>query len=380
MSEIPEPPPAASPLSALCVHGLTLAGAQALPEASSPRDLDVVDVFAGVAAIARAASARGFSAFAFDKDRIPGMTNVPGPASEDLASQAGFMSAVRLTCRLRHGGLLWLAPVCSSSVVLNTSRARRTRANPAGNEGYAPVRTGTALAEVTAFLWALATLRGATAVLENPTGSVIFHYGPVSTVLGTFEASYTRCDRCCFSDAPAGERWWKPFTFAGGPWSRHLQRLCTCPGRIHQPLCLKTGGKTSGTAALRASQAYPPALGDWVIDTWIAHSSSSRPCPASPRGTKRVACETDAAARITTPRVSGSGTAPSTPSKPTGSRRAPTAASLWKTPAEAAAGAARRPAHARRAPKEACPLSSGSPAAWKHPGGGGAPSGAWKAA
>ena len=103
ISKMPEPPPVASPLSALCVHGLTLAGAQALPEASSPRDLDVVEVFAGVAAISRAASARGISAYAFDKDRIPGMTNVPGPASEDLTSQEGFMSAVRLTCRLRHG-------------------------------------------------------------------------------------------------------------------------------------------------------------------------------------------------------------------------------------------------------------------------------------
>ena len=389
--QMPEPPPVPSPAAALCVHGVTLAGVQALPGASAPRDLDVLEIFVGVAAIVRAASARGFSAIAFDRDRLPGTTNAPGAASEDLTLQEGFMSAVRLTCRLRRGGLLWLAPVCSSFVFMNRSRTRRTRANPAGNREYAPVRTGNTLAEVAAFLWALATLRGATAVLENPTSSVIFYYGPVSSVLGTFQVTYTRCDRCCFSDAPMGTRWWKPFTFAGARWPRHLQRLCECPGRTHQPLCRTAAGKTSGTPALRASQAYPLALGEWVIEVGAAHGSCSQPCPASPRVCKRAAGKAGAATRGTQQRVPGDWR------QPTASPRAPTEATLWRAPAEAAprdgnAGAAKRPLRARRAPAEAAPwtrpaeatttastrrpLSSEKPG--KHPPGSGAPLRDWK--
>ena len=170
------------------------------------------------------------------------------------------------------------------------------------------------MAEVTAFLWALATLRGAMAVLENPTGSVIFHYGPkVPTEALDHRPHQMGAVEEMEEDMVRQEE----------------DKLRTEDERLKEEekaaageavIENRTAGRTSGTAALRASQAYPPVLGDWVIDTWIALGSSLRPCPASPKGTKRVAGETDVAARSTTPRVSGSGTAAGTPGQPTGPR------------------------------------------------------------
>ena len=104
--EMPETPLVPSSLSALSGHGLTLAAALALPAASLARDLDVVELFACVGSIVLAATQLRYIAIAFDKDRVPGAADVPGEASEDLTLPEGFMSAVRLTCRLRRGGLL----------------------------------------------------------------------------------------------------------------------------------------------------------------------------------------------------------------------------------------------------------------------------------
>ena len=64
-SELPEPPPVPSPLSALSARGLTLAAALALPAASLARDLDVVELFAGVGSIVLAATQLCYIAIAF---------------------------------------------------------------------------------------------------------------------------------------------------------------------------------------------------------------------------------------------------------------------------------------------------------------------------
>ena len=81
-----------------------------------PRDLDVVEIFAGVASIVGAAKEAGYQAIAFDKSRVLGLTDsLSSKASEDVSCKHGFLHAVSLVMRLRVGGLLWLAPISSSS-------------------------------------------------------------------------------------------------------------------------------------------------------------------------------------------------------------------------------------------------------------------------
>ena len=141
------------------------------------RDLDVVDLFCGRAAIHRAAASQGLTSVSFDKSRIPGTTDSGLPdETEDMSTLEGFMRALRLVLRLRRGGLLVMGPPCSSFVMLNAVNCKRNSANNyRGDEGYQPVQLGNLLATATAFLMTLAAVRHVEVVVENhlvaPSGS-----------------------------------------------------------------------------------------------------------------------------------------------------------------------------------------------------------------
>ena len=61
----------------LLIFGLTVSSV--LNRASDQRDLDVVELWSGVAAIVAAAKAAGFTAMPFDKFRIKGATDTTAP-------------------------------------------------------------------------------------------------------------------------------------------------------------------------------------------------------------------------------------------------------------------------------------------------------------
>ena len=73
-------PPAAWKLcESFLVHGLTVAAVLNIHEwMHLPRDLDCVEIFAGVGSIAAAAAEKGLHAAAYDKGRIPGVTENRG--------------------------------------------------------------------------------------------------------------------------------------------------------------------------------------------------------------------------------------------------------------------------------------------------------------
>ena len=97
----------------LLIFGLTVSSV--LDSASEQRNLDVAELWSGVEAIVSAARVAGLTAEPFDKFRVPGVTDTDDPdTTEDILLEAGFRRALRLVLRLRPGGLLWMAPVCSS--------------------------------------------------------------------------------------------------------------------------------------------------------------------------------------------------------------------------------------------------------------------------
>ena len=96
---------------------------------NSHRNLERVEIFAGVGAVAAAASELNLRAATYDKNRIPGSTE----ATEDITSEHGFRTAVSLVMRLVPTGLLWIAPDCSSWGWMNASQCRRASSN--GYEG-----------------------------------------------------------------------------------------------------------------------------------------------------------------------------------------------------------------------------------------------------
>ena len=79
--------------------------------------------YAEVGSMCAAASHKGLQFRAFDINRARSSIS-PGP-SEDLLSREGFRHALSLVLQVRKGGLVWMAPVCSSFVFMNSSNTAR---------------------------------------------------------------------------------------------------------------------------------------------------------------------------------------------------------------------------------------------------------------
>jgi hypothetical protein len=172
--------------------------------------------------------------------------------------------------RLKAGGLLWEAVVCSSFVFANSSNTKRTVTNPYGATEYEQVLQGNMMADMAAFFMALASSRGVEVCLENPAGSMIFRYPPLVEVLAGLKVVTTTTDQCWFSSKPFGKRWQKKFKLAAtGTWIFRMSRSCRCPGGVHEPLMTTNeNGAVTGTKQLKLSQAYLPKFGESVVAAW----------------------------------------------------------------------------------------------------------------
>ena len=253
----------------LARFGITLLSALTDPQWLDPGlVLEVVEIFAGVAAVTAAASSRGFAATAIDI--------VFERKKHNLLERSGFLLALACVLALPPGGLLILAPVCSSFVFPNSSRTKRKRTNFVGDVTYRPVRDGNSLAETAIFLFAVAAARGCYAGLENPAGSAIFSYLEfwIDAIPGL---EYFIMHRCAYAAEALGKRFLKPFKWmacgpvelGGGAWLAPAVRRCPCEGAAHRPLMSENArGRTSGTPALLESQAYPPKMAKSILRAW----------------------------------------------------------------------------------------------------------------
>ena len=270
----------------LVIFGLTVAQVLRSPEwINTPRDLNVVELWAGVGHVAKAAQGLGLQAATFEKDNDP---------QHHFLHQVGFLAALALVMRLAPGGLLAMGPTCSTFVFSNSSNNQRLEENGwAGDPDYPPTHTGNLEAQIAWFFLCLATCRSVEACLENPTGSCIFKYlrckeGLQSLTDRVPNKGECVTFRCAFvEDEPVGQRIKKGSRFvATGSWIEAVKRPCPCKGGLHR-LCMTKDhkGKVSGNLdIMRESQSYPPALGQALVSAWwhSQHSVASAPAAAPP--------------------------------------------------------------------------------------------------
>ena len=389
-------PPAAWKLcQSFLVHGLTVAAVLNSHEwMHLPRDLDCVEIFAGVGSIAAAAAEKGLHAAAYDKGRIPGVTE----ETEDILTLQGLRGAIALVMRLVSHGLLWLAPDCSSWGFLNCARCQRSEANGyMGDVTYSKVIAGNSMAESSVFLILLAAARGVKAALENPVGSHFFKYGPVMDMAHSLNMVSAYTHRCAFSVAPFGQRYNKKYKFlATSSWIRGVFAACRCPGNVHLKLSSNKVGKegrmqTNGIKArLKESGAYPIALGQRVVECacpgqagmgvavgTLQESAAQHKAKKLGRTLKRVrksylktrTSAVSSVARDESMTAARSWTTPPTPSVSSSTRIAPpplTKARAWCTPSASSASAqacstpSTSSVSSPSANAHACPVSSGN--------------------
>ena len=232
------------------------------------RDHHVVELWSGVGSIVLAACQEGLTAVPFDKWRGSGETEV----AEDILTRDGFFRAVQYVLRLVVGGLLWMAPVCSSFVFMNCSNCKRNEANKwKGDMTYQPVIDGNLGAEIACFLFWLAWARDVEVGMENPSRSDFWKYPCIKDLCVQVLPSSALSNRCAWDTRPFGKRLLKQYKFvATGEWIQQTARKCRCPDNKHQELVRTSeSGAVSGIAdQLQASAAYPRRLGRGIVDAW----------------------------------------------------------------------------------------------------------------
>jgi len=281
------------------LHCQTVEAAAA--DVSTERDIDCAEFFQGDepdgGAIVRAARIAGFRSVGYDIKRQPGVTDQPGPGSEDITTREGVLNALLLLQRVRVGGLVTFAPMCNSYNWLCRKQSGRSVQNGySGNEAKGFVATGNRAAEASSFLVAVACLCGLAFVVENPPRSLLWEYlGRRGSTPGWHSTAV--CDRCAFSKPGSAlarqgsSEIAKQYRFVGNmSWVADLGLRCRCePGSKHVKLTKTVGSKRWGRSeVLKASAAYPGDLGTAVVRVRCGlpqWSPVAPPFPCSP-----VAC------------------------------------------------------------------------------------------
>ena len=204
---------------------------------------------------------------------------------DDVTTESGFMRAAHKVGRVRQGGLVSAAPECSSFVFPNSSGHKRTQGNNyVGDESKRYVQTGNLIAMATSLLLAVAFLRGAVPLFENPPRSVIYKYAPVSWLFSNFSFSFHAVVAHCAYDVTTalGQRTKKDFRFSAcGQWVEQIQKACSCGDAPHVQLMTTFVQSNTGRAkhvgevrstgnkeALKRSGAYPKPLGQAIVMAW----------------------------------------------------------------------------------------------------------------
>ena len=147
------------------------------------RNLDLVDLFAGKARIARWATLAGLHAIAFDKLYGEHM---------NILTPVGLALIVLLVLRIKVGGLLAAGPQCSSWVWLSRRTTKRTNKNPLGAKSNQSVFDGNETNSSMALLCYLGSLLSWDWLIEQPQRTLFFETRMMKAVKETI-ANVSTC-------------------------------------------------------------------------------------------------------------------------------------------------------------------------------------------
>ena len=221
------------------------------PHLGLDRDLDALEVLAGRGEVSKALVLQSFQVASIDA--------LDGSAESNILSFRGFCNILRLLLRVRVGGLLWLAPPCATWIYISSSWHRRCPENRyRGNRRWLDIRESNSMAVLVAALISLATFRQVSLILEQPSSSTLFQYGPVRQALRAARAgSLVTYLRSFCKYFPLVKPLKLAFTC---PWATHLSRnmpFNRTPAEeaySHDAL----NDSVTGGPMLASTSAYPP--------------------------------------------------------------------------------------------------------------------------
>ena len=166
------------------------------------RNLDLVDLFAGKARIARWATLAGLQAIAFDKLYGEHM---------NILTPVGLALIVLLVLRIKVGGLLAAGPQCSSWVWLCRKVTKRSKKNPLGANSCQSVLDGNATNSHMALLCYLGSLLSWDWLIEQPQSSLFFE----TQMMKAVKESIANVSTCYLKFGSFGHATQKPTVLMG---------------------------------------------------------------------------------------------------------------------------------------------------------------------
>ena len=234
-----------------------------VPSHRMDRDLDVAEMFAGVAKVARGIVAAGFAAEPYDIEMKPSEIN--------FMSDVGFLCAMISIARVAGGGVIHWATVCSTWVWLCRCTTQRSDLQPLGAQHIACVHEANVMVSRMAALLLWIHNSGRFWVLEQPASSLMALHRRMQHV--------RRCTRnwtsvmtymCCVG-APS----LKPtLLLSDHPLICRLHRKRPRTFEASHALVLQykdNNGtrRVAGNHAWKGSQAYPPGYRDAFAETFM---------------------------------------------------------------------------------------------------------------
>ena len=239
-------------------------------DADAGRDANVAEIFSGVGSIKAAAEKRSFKAVSFDKLQ---------DACQNVLVRSGLIQCVLLIASVVTGGLVWIAPDCSSFCGLCAGTSRRTTWNPLGDESLGFVAGGNQMGMTAVLLLLLAYARGCIPVLENPSGNFFWRLPCVEKLFNELPMRSVLCYRCSFT-RPGPNHYKKAYKLASPDETvEAMASDCSCKCEHASLVTRSTDSKgkvrhTGKSKQLKESGAYPPAMGRFVIKCWQAGHAS----------------------------------------------------------------------------------------------------------
>ncbi len=229
----------------------------ALAQLEPGQQLDFAELFAGNGAVGRALAALGYRGRALDREYHEG---------HDLLTSVGFLTALQTALDLKPGGIMWLAPPCSTWVWL----ARHTYGRHLAVQGdftQPKVLQNNALVERVVLLLEVVTARRAFWLVEQPTSSVLWHYPAMQGCLQRHGCMPQSLEMGAYGGTSV-----KPTTLMGtAPYLHFLGGKCTPALRARLELegvsttrrwtDAEGHRRCQGTTELRGTQAYPEGFG-----------------------------------------------------------------------------------------------------------------------
>ena len=238
---------------------------------------DFVEVFSGMESVSNGLRAFGMVGVSIDKKHRD---------LENFLTPPGFLYCLTAVMRLKAGGLLFLAPPCSTWVFFSCSSTGRRTDAPMG-AGTMLVKTQNRLVSRLCHVMWLAQKRGAFVMLEQPASSVMPGHPRFAKLYRKFNFRTTHLDMGSyggFSQKPSK-------LFGTAPWQASLEKksdawdkMCMkqLPGNdTVSKMSINERGKKCYTAGsgCKATQSYPVGFGQanaLLMDTYRrTHATSS---------------------------------------------------------------------------------------------------------